>query len=162
MSAPALRPLGIGEILDVSLKIAWRNLGTLVRIVLVVVAPAQALIALINVSAVRITGLERACSRQAKARSNATRSGRSWRPASARSDRLPGEPVRNRRLLPCGRRNVLGRKATWRESLRFAARRFPSILLIVTLGGILTVIGFVFCVIPGIYLAVAFAVALRC
>ena len=54
----------------------------------------------------------------------------------------------------------LGRKATWRESLRFAARRFPSILLIVTLGGVLTVIGFVFCVIPGIYLAVAFAVAL--
>jgi hypothetical protein len=51
VSTPQLRPLGIGEMLDVSLKIAWRNAGTLVRIVLLVVAPAQALSALVQVSA---------------------------------------------------------------------------------------------------------------
>ena len=49
---PALRPLGIGEILDVSLKIVWRNFGTFMRIVLVVVLPAQALLAIVNISTV--------------------------------------------------------------------------------------------------------------
>ena len=49
---PALRPLGIGEILDVSLKIVWRNFGTFVRIVLIVVAPTQALLAIVNISTI--------------------------------------------------------------------------------------------------------------
>ena len=51
MSAPALRPLGIGEILDVGIKIYWRNAWTLFRIVLFVVLPAQILVGIIQASA---------------------------------------------------------------------------------------------------------------
>jgi hypothetical protein len=161
VSAPALRPLGIGEILDVSLKIAWRNLGTLIRIVLVVVAPAQALIALINVSAVPNyrprTGVF-------PTSQGSIQRDQIWTfLAASISAVLIGFLASQFATGACFRavaETYLGRKVTWRESLRFAARRFPSILLIVTLGGVLTVIGFVFCVIPGIYLAVAFAVAL--
>ena len=160
-AAPALRPLGIGEILDASLKIAWRELGTLIRIVVVVVAPAQALVALIDVSAVP-----------------------DYRPRLG-SFPTSGEPITADQLSTvigagvatvligflagqfatgaCFRaitETYLGRKADWRSSLAFAGRKFHSILWIVVLGGILTVIGFVFCLLPGIYLSVAFAVAL--
>ena len=161
MSAPALRPLGIGEILDVSLKIAWRNLGTLARIVLVVVAPAQIVIAIVNVSAIP-----------------------NYRPGSTLVPRSQGPIDRNQVWTvaaaslttfvigflagqfatgACFRavaETYLGRKTTWRESLSFAARRFHSIIWIVFLAGLGTVVGLVLCVIPGIYLAVGFAVAL--
>src|SRR4051795_6700683 len=50
VNAPALRPLGIGEILDVGIKIYWRNAWTLFRIVLFVVFPAQILVNVIQVS----------------------------------------------------------------------------------------------------------------
>ena len=48
--APHLRPLGIGEILDVALKIVWRNAGTLVRAVVFVVLPVQIISALLGAS----------------------------------------------------------------------------------------------------------------
>src|SRR6478609_8939146 len=48
---PKLRPLGIGEILDVSLKIVWRNAGTLIRVVVFVVYPVEILSALLQASA---------------------------------------------------------------------------------------------------------------
>src|SRR5207245_2753920 len=51
VSAPALRPLGIGEILDVGIKIYWRHALTLFRIVLFVVLPAQILVNVVQVSA---------------------------------------------------------------------------------------------------------------
>src|SRR5882757_7186999 len=50
VNAPALRPLGIGEILDVGIKIYWRNAWTLFRIVLFVVLPAQIIVNVIQVS----------------------------------------------------------------------------------------------------------------
>jgi len=48
VNAPALRPLGIGEILDVGIKIYWRNAWTLFRIVLFVVLPAQIIVGVIQ------------------------------------------------------------------------------------------------------------------
>ena len=50
-AAPQLRPLGIGEILDVGIKIYFRNAWTLFRLVLFVVLPAQILVNLVQVSA---------------------------------------------------------------------------------------------------------------
>src|SRR5919206_479107 len=52
---------------------------------------------------------------------------------------------------------------TWvssrRGALRFAFARLHSILWITFLGGIATVVGLVFCIIPGVYIWIAFAVA---
>ena len=50
-AALELRPLSIGEILDVAIKIYLRNAWTLFRVVLVVVAPVQIVSALIEASA---------------------------------------------------------------------------------------------------------------
>ena len=51
MQAAQLAPLGVGEILDVAVKIYWRNAPTLFRLVFLVVAPVQALSVLIFSSA---------------------------------------------------------------------------------------------------------------
>ena len=50
-SAPQLRPLGIGEILDVGLKIYFRNWLTLFKIVVFIVLPAEILANVIEISA---------------------------------------------------------------------------------------------------------------
>jgi hypothetical protein len=162
VSAPALRPLGIGEILDASLKIAWRNFGSLARIVLVVVGPAQVLIAIVNISA--IPDYRPRSGFFPSSSSQSVDSGDYWTYAAAALTALVvGFLASQFSTGACFRavaETYLGRKASWRSSLGFAARRFHSILWIVLLGGFLTVLGGVFCLIPGIYLAVAFAVAL--
>jgi len=50
-SPPQLRPLGIGEILDVGLKIYFRNWLTLFKIVVFIVLPAEILANVIEISA---------------------------------------------------------------------------------------------------------------
>ena len=50
MDAPALRPLAVGEVLDVAIKIYRAHFLTLVKTVLVVVAPLQVLTVLVQVS----------------------------------------------------------------------------------------------------------------
>jgi hypothetical protein len=161
MTAPALRPLDIGEILDVSVKIAWRNLGTLVRIVLFVVAPAQALIAIVDISAIP--------DYQPKNEFVPTSQGvvqadQAWTYAGATlATAVIGFLAGQFATGACFRavaETYLGHVTGWRSSLAFAARKFHSILWIVILGGFLTLVGALFCLVPGIYLAVAFAVAL--
>jgi len=162
MTAPALRPLGIGEILDASLKIAWRNLGTFVRIVLVVVGPAQVLIAIVNISA--IPDYRPRSSVFSSSSSRTVAQDEVWTYVAASLTALVIRFLASQFATGACFRAVaetyLGRRASWRSSLGFAARRFHSILWIVVLGGFLTVLGFFLCVIPGIYLAVGFAVAL--
>src|SRR5687768_13667028 len=51
MHGVELRPLGVGEILDVGIKITWRHAWTFIRTVLIVVAPVQILAAVIQLSA---------------------------------------------------------------------------------------------------------------
>jgi hypothetical protein len=52
MSAPALRPLRVGEILDAGIKVYLRNARTLMGLTAIVVVPFQALSALVLLSAV--------------------------------------------------------------------------------------------------------------
>ena len=162
MSAPALRPLGVGEILDVSLKIAWRNLGTLARIVLVVVGPTQALIAIVNISA--IPDYRPESDLFPTSSSGSIDSGDIWTYVAASLSAFAISFLASQFATGACFRAVaetyLGRSTGWRSSLGFAARRFHSILWIVVLGGVLTIIGALFCLIPGIYLGVAFAVSL--
>lgn len=163
MGTPQLRPLGIGEILDVSLKIAWRNAGTLVRIVLFVVAPAQALVALVEVSANPDFSPGDSLFGSPFDTAETTDSARWTAVAGFLVAILLGFVASQLATGACFKavaQAYLGEKPRWRESLGFALRRFHSILWIVMLGGFLTVLGLVLLVIPGIYLAVAFAVAL--
>ena len=163
MSTPQLRPLGLGEILDVSVKIAWRNAGTLLRIVLFVVAPAQALSALIQVSASPDT-YDPAGGFGGFEDSSATAETEAWTlVAGIGIATLLGFVAGQLATGACFKavaQAYLGEQPNWRESLRFALRRFHSILWIVVLGGFVILLGFLLCFLPGVWVWVAFAVAL--
>lgn len=53
----------------------------------------------------------------------------------------------------------LGGQTGWRDSLRYAARRFHSLLWVTLLTFLFALLGLVACVIPGVYLWAGFAVA---
>jgi len=164
-SAPQLRPLGIGEILDVGLKIYFRNWLTLFKIVVFVVLPAEILANVVEVSALP---------------SNVTISsgdpfGGSFTTEGtiSRQDAitvLVGYVIAILINFVAGRfaqagcfRAVadayLGEEVGWRSSLRFALRRLPAVVAVAILSGIIVGIGTLLCVVPGIYFYVAFAVA---
>ena len=160
-----LRPLALGEVLDVGIKIVARNAGTLFRVVVFVVLPVQLLSTLVQLSAAP--------------------SG--WRPQGfpphfqppgdqfyvSRSDVLAevGSVLVTSLLSflagivaagACYRAITsayLGEPTGWRESLGFALRRLHSILWVTVIGGIFVVLGLIACIVPGVYLWGAFAVA---
>ena len=151
-AAPDLRPLSIGEILDVAIKIYLRNAWTLFRVVLVVVAPVEIVSALIQASA---------ASNDADAASVSSHDVALYLSAigAATVLGLLANTVATGASFKAVADAYLGEQPIWRSSLRFAFARLHSILWITILGGIATVVGFVFCIIPGIYLWIAFAVA---
>jgi hypothetical protein len=162
VAAPTLRPLGIGEILDVSLKIAWHNLGTLMRIVLLVVGPAQIAIAIVNISAIpdyRVRAGYLGSSTSGTVNENDLWTVVAASLAGVVISFLAGQ-LATGACFRAVAETYLGRSTGWKSSVAFAARRFHSILWIVILGAILTVLAALLCIIPGIYLGVAFAVAL--
>jgi hypothetical protein len=163
-SAPQLRPLGIGEILDVGIKIYSRNWSTLFRIVLFVVLPAQILVNILEVSALP---------------SDLTTGGSPFQPTAT-----PQPVITHHDLVTalvgfsaallinfiagrfaqagCFRAVAdayLGEEVSWRSSLRFALRRLPAVVALSILSGIFVGLATILFVIPGIYLYVAFSVA---
>lgn len=165
MNAPALRPLGIGEILDVGIKIYWRNAWTLFRIVLFVVLPAQIVVNLIQISALPANVTNEGSTFTPRFSSpNATLSRRDaitlavGYGVSLIINALAGKFAQ----AGCFRAVAdayLGEDVSWRSSLRYALRRLPAVVGVGLLSTIFVGIGLVFCVVPGIYLWGAFYVA---
>jgi hypothetical protein len=167
VNAPALRPLGIGEILDVGIKIYWRNAWTLFRIVLFVVLPAQIIVGIIQISALP-SGVDSQTGNFFGPRftsSNPTISGHDATTlavgffAALVINALAGKFAQ----AGCFRAVAdayLGEPVSWRASLRFALRRLPAVVAVSLLSTILIGIGAVLCVIPGIYLWGAYYVAI--
>ena len=162
MNAPQLRPLGIGEILDVSLKIAWRNAGTLLRIVLFVVLPAQVLTSLVQVSAVpdyEPGGFLGGGSGTTTV-SEGDESAQVAALVAAFLISFLASQLATGACFKAVAEGYLGEAPSWRASLGFAFRRLHSILWIVLLGGFLTVLGLLVVIVGAVYLWVSFAVAL--
>ena len=156
---PELRPLSIGEILDVAIKIYLRNAWTLFRVVLFVVAPVQVVSALIEASAASngsgiYTTENTTTVDKHQFALYATAS------IAALLLGFVASTVATGASFKAVADAYLGERPTWRASLRFAFARLHSILWVTFLGGLLTVIGLIFCIIPGIYLWIAFAVAI--
>ena len=166
VSVPRLRPLRIGEILDVSIKLYLKNAGTLFKVVLVVVAPIQLLSVLITASTVP-DGLKVAPGDQF--------GGLSAPSADIESGELGAFLAGQGIVLILAMLTVvlatgacfkaisdayLGEQPDWRESLRFAFRRLHSLIFITSLSSILAALALVAFIIPGVYLWVAWAVAI--
>jgi hypothetical protein len=157
--------MGIGEILDAAIKLYRRNAWTLFRIVLVVVAPVTVLANLIQVSATPSNLSPRfGFSSLATRSNNPTVSARDVvtlvvGALIAATLTWIGSLVATGATFKALTEAFLGEQPDWKRSLSFAGRRIHSLLWVSLLGAFVTLLGAVACLLPGIYLAVAFTVA---
>lgn len=160
MSATALRPLQVGEILDAGIKVYLRNWRTLMGLTAVVVVPFQTLSAVILLSTVS-NGYEVPHSSfgsiGSRSSAHATSLG-----ANAVLD-ITGLLVSALTAAACVKAvsdAYLDHPTGVGISLRFAARRLLSVLWLEILTFVLLAIAFVLLVIPGIWLYAAWSVAI--
>lgn len=156
----ALRPLGVGELLDVALKIVWRNAGTLVRVVIFVVLPVQVVTALLAASA---------SPSSLNTQSGRFGAGQAFNSSDAKA--LVGYGVVSVVLSfissslasgACFRAIAsayLGERTSWKSSLAYALKHLHSIMWISFLSSLLAGLALIACIIPGVYLWTTFAVA---
>jgi hypothetical protein len=156
--APALRPLGIGETLDVAIKIYMRNAVTLFKLVLVVVAPINLVSTIVQASARPSGGLT---FDQTGGQVNLHDL---WTLAAGTLVALVlvllATTLASAACFKAVADAYLGEEVAWRRSLGYAAGRFRSIVWVTFLSWIVAVLGLILCVIPGIYLWVSFTVAI--
>jgi hypothetical protein len=162
-AVPDLRPLGIGEVLDVAIKIYWRNALTLFRIVLLIVAPVQIVSTLVQTSALSDLGGNSASSFGQNGKPHFTASD-IWVPITGIivAALLAGIAA----LLASGAcfkavaDAYLEERANWRTSLRFAFTRIHSLLWVTVLAFLILIPAMIPCYIPAIWLGVSFSVAI--
>jgi hypothetical protein len=158
MSTPQLRPLGVGEILDVAITIYRRNARTLLTLVLVVVGPVEVLSALIQASALPEDDfVTETTPGTIEVEDDFWVNVAAFGAAGLLS--FLGATIATGACFKAIADGYLGEKAEWRPALGFAARRLHSILWVTFLGALLAVLGLFLLIIPGVYLYVAFAVA---
>jgi hypothetical protein len=159
MSAPALRPLRVGEILDAGIKVYLRNARTLMGLTAVVVVPFQALSAVVLLSTVS-TGSEVPHGfpslGSTRTSDHATTLG-----SSAILD-LTGVIISVLTTAACVKAIsdiYLDQPTDIGSSLRFALRRLASLVWLEILTFVLLALAFIALVIPGIWLYAAWSVA---
>jgi hypothetical protein len=152
LNAPALRPLGIGEIFDVSIKIYRRHFGTLIKLVSLVVVPVGILSGLVEVSAAPqeedfYTDNDALGTYFAAFAVTTMLSFVAWTVATAACFKAVADAY-------------LGQRPDWRDSLAFVLRRLHSVLWILVLSFLILIPAFIACVLPGIWLGVCYSVAI--
>jgi hypothetical protein len=157
---PRLRPLSLGEILDVSIKICVAHWRTLVKAVLVVVVPVQIvgtiLTADYTVSSLHFDANSSQTPQQSLDELNQALGG------LAISTLLQGFAVLLV-LAACFRaiaQAYLGEPTDWRESLSYGLKHLPSLLWLALLYTLGLVLGFLLLILPGIWLYVCWAFAM--
>jgi hypothetical protein len=154
---PALRPLGIGEILDVGIKITTRHWWTLVRAVLVVVVPIQVLASIVTLSApdgASTFDFE----------TGTVDEGDEWTFLAAALTAalltLVAQTIATGACFKAVADAYLGRVPSWRRSLAQVVRRLHSILWISFLTYLLAGLALIPCILPGIWLYFSWTVAI--
>jgi hypothetical protein len=125
--APRLRPLSFGEVLDVAIKVCVANAATLLKAVVFVVLPVQ-IVSTIIMASTGAADFDVFGDTAGKS----DREVNTYLAGQAAAALLQTIAV-GLATAACFRaiaRAYLGQKADWRESLRFAAKRMPQILMI--------------------------------
>jgi hypothetical protein len=149
-----IRPLGIGEILDLAIKIYMRHAPTFFRVVLVVVVPIQLVSSLVELSATSETD-EFATTDEVEEDF--------WIFLTALIVATILTGVAGTLATAACFRGVaqayLGEQPDWRGTIGFAVRRLHSVVWVTFLYYLVIGLGFLLCVVPGIWAGVAFAAA---
>jgi hypothetical protein len=151
--APQLRPLALGEILDVSIKLVRRNWRTLATLVLIAAVPVAIVSLLITTSTTTYDPTT-----DVRTREDGSAYG-----AGVAVHQLLQLVLYLLAAVACFGAiadGYLGRRPEWRSSLRFAARRAPMAFVMGILAFLGIVAGFIALIIPGVFLAVRWSVAL--
>jgi hypothetical protein len=154
VATPSLRALSIGEILDVSIKITWDRARVLVPLAAIFVAPLQAVATLITISSngLATTTVDPVTGQQT------THFHAGATTAVVLLTLVAG-------LLAAGgcfqavRSTYLGEAVSVRESLVYAVRRLHSLVWVCLLVAIISYIGLIIVILPGVFLWTCFAVA---
>ncbi|HVF74137.1 MAG TPA: hypothetical protein VM938_03745 [Acidimicrobiales bacterium] len=164
MDAASLRPLGVGEILDVAIKLYRNRFLTLVKAVAVVVAPVHFLSALVELSLVEPLDREEFSTIDPATGLPEVDVEQIWAFVAAAIVLGFAGYLATQLATGAAFRIVsatyLGEDVDWPESLRFARKRLWALIWLSILMGFVIVIGFLFCIVPGIYLWAAFSVAI--
>jgi hypothetical protein len=151
-----LRPLGIGEILDAGIKLFTRHWRTLVLSVVGLVLPVQIISALVTASIAPeqfdFTTTESGVTEDEEAEFLV---GQGIVVLLSFISVLLATAVCFKAVADA----YLGVEPDWRRSLRFAVRRLLALVVLAIVYGTVIVIGLLLLVIPGVWLAVAFSVA---
>ena len=165
MDPGGLRPLRVGETLDVAIKLYRANFTQLVRIVAIVTAPAQVLLVLLQASLpddiqrTSSSGFDQFGQQPVEPEFD----GKKFTAflvgtlAIAIISFIASEIATAASFRSIGAA-YLGEQQPWGDSLRYAARRWRSILWLTIIKDLLIGIGFLACLIPGIYFYAAFSV----
>jgi hypothetical protein len=154
-STPAqLRPLGIGEMLDAGIKIYRNRFATMLKAVAVVIVPVQVLSVLITLSLPDTS---------TTAGATTTSSDSEWAAVAALLlifvINIVSSALAEAACLKAVSDTYLGTETDWRASLRFGFRRLGSLLWLTLIHGVIVLVGFVACIVPGVWLYVAWSVA---
>jgi hypothetical protein len=159
-----LHPMGIGEILDVAIKLYRRNAWTLIRIVVVIVAPVTIVANLISVSATPNELSPKFGFSGLTSTNDPNLTGHEVLTflvgvIAAATLTWIGSLVATGATFKALAASFLGEQPEWKSSLGFAARRIHSLVWLSVLAALFIGLGAILLVIPGIYLAIAFTVA---
>jgi hypothetical protein len=150
MNADSLRPLGLGEILDVAIKVYTRRFAALAKVVAAFVVPVYLLAALVQLSVLPDNEADAV-------------DVNFWTVAAALI--VTGLIVYLATVLATAgafrvvSSTYLGEETEWQDSLRFTTARLGPLVWVSFLGGLGVVLGLVLCIIPGVYLYGLWAVA---
>jgi hypothetical protein len=149
MNAPVLRPLGVGEILDAAFAVYRRHAVSLWKLVAVVVALPAALDGAVAVATRQVSDSDDGSSSSLVILQLAVLAVSVLAAflATAAAYRLVADAY-------------LGRQVDPGASLRFGLRRLGSVIWLSTLASLGIFVGLLLLVVPGVYLAVAWSVAI--
>ncbi len=160
MSAPALRPLRIGEILDASIKVYKSNARTLIGLAAVVVVPVQLFSGIVLLSIVPSSGdLPSGYSSLANAQPVADQAARTGASLVIDVTSVIAGLLVTAACVRAVSDVYLDQPTGFRSSLLFALRRLPSLVWLTILMSVLLVVAFVALIVPGVYLYAAWAVS---
>jgi hypothetical protein len=157
---PRLRPLSLGEVLDVSIKICLAHWRTLLKAVLVVVVPVQIVGTIVNADyTVESFDLGSTSSTQTPEETLEQLNQYLGGLAIAGVLQMLALLLATAACLRAIAQAYLGEQADWRSSLVYALRLAPSLLWLTLLYALGIMIGFLFAILPAIWLYVAWAFA---
>jgi hypothetical protein len=158
MDAAQLRPLRVGEILDAAIRVYRQKFSTMVKAVVIVVLPVQVLNVLVRLS------LPSSSTTTNDSTGTVHFNGSAFAATIAGTLVLLVASVVSSTLAQAACFKIvgdtyLGTPSDWRSSLRFGFAKFWRLLGLILLHGLLLLLAFVACVVPGVWLYAAWSVA---